>query len=168
MYEKAGIISKTEKEAYSNTFLVRKHIGEGQRQMDDTTFAKQWRLILDLSSMNGNISDYATEPQTITSILEEYKPHKLQTSIDSLRAFHQVNLSQRSKDILGFSGAGLNWIHDKLPKGGVNSVNVLQSILNMVFKDMGGDGKSFMVYIDDIIITSQTPEEMEARLRQFF
>ena len=79
--------------------------------------------------MNGNISDYATEPQTIAGILEEYKPQELQASVDILRAFYQVNLMEASKPITTFAGAGVNWVHNKLPMGGVNSINVLQSIL---------------------------------------
>ena len=90
VYEDAGVVSKTHKEAYSNAFLIKKpgHTAEHQDQMDDATFSKQWRLILDLSSVNGNISDYATEPQTIAGILEEYKPQELQASVDILRTFH--------------------------------------------------------------------------------
>ena len=52
--------------------------------------------------------------------------------------------------------------------GGVNSINVLQSILGSIFKDMGREGKSFMVYVDDIIIMARTLEEMERHLQEFF
>ena len=38
---------------------------------------------------------------------------------------------------------------------GVNSINVLQSILGFIFKDMGREGKSFMVYVDGTSITAR-------------
>jgi hypothetical protein len=94
LYEEAGVVEKTFGEAYSNTFLVKKpgHISKGQEKMDDITFAKQWRLILDLSTVNANISSYATKPSTVASVLEKYDPLELQCSVDILGAFHQVNL----------------------------------------------------------------------------
>ena len=43
VYEDAGVVSKTHKEAYSNAFLIKKpgHVAEHQEQMDDATFSKQ-------------------------------------------------------------------------------------------------------------------------------
>jgi hypothetical protein len=97
LYEEAGVVEKTSGEAFSNAFLVKKrgHISEGQEKMDDITFAKQWRLILDLSTVNTNISSYATEPSTVASVLEKYNLQELQCSVNILGAFHQVNLVTR-------------------------------------------------------------------------
>ena len=135
VYEDAGIVSKTHEEVYSNAFLIKKpcHVDKHQDQMDDATFSKQWRLILDLSSVNGNISDFTTEPQTITGILNEYKPQELQASVDILGAFQQVYLTEASKPITTIAGAGINWVHNKLSMGGVNSINVQEM-------DVNGDG----------------------------
>jgi hypothetical protein len=71
IYEKAGVVKMTSNEAYSNAFLVKKpvHIAENQEKMGDHTFAKQWRLILELSTVNVNILSYATEPATVASVL---------------------------------------------------------------------------------------------------
>jgi hypothetical protein len=52
--------------------------------------------------------------------------------------------------------------------GGVNSVNVLQFILNGCFKTLGrGLHPWFLTYVDDIILTSKSVDEMVERLRDF-
>jgi hypothetical protein len=53
------------------------HMAKDQEKMDDHTFAKQWRLILDLSVVNANISSYVTEPATVASVLERYDLQEL-------------------------------------------------------------------------------------------
>jgi hypothetical protein len=80
IYEKAGVVKMTSNEAYSKAFLVKKpgHILENLKKMDDHTFAKHWKLILDLSVVNANISSYAIEPATVASVLERYDPQELQ------------------------------------------------------------------------------------------
>jgi hypothetical protein len=100
----------TSNEAYSNTFLVKKpgHIAENQDKMDDHTFAKQWRLILDLSVVNANISSYASKLATVASVLEKYDPQELQCSGDILGAFRQVNL-KGDPDVLSFA-ASYPWV----------------------------------------------------------
>ena len=168
-YEEAGVVSRTPGEAYSNAFLVKKpgHVAEGQDKMTDNTFIKQWRLILDLSTVNAKISSYATEPTTVASVLEQYDPQDLQCSVDILGTFHQVRL-KGNPEVLNFQAAGHNYTHDKLPMGGVNSVNVLQAVLSSCFKELGkGVHPWFFTYVDDIILTSKTVEEMVDRLRQF-
>jgi hypothetical protein len=63
--------------------------------------------------------------------------------------------------VLSFAAGGQNFTHSKLPMGGVNSVNVLQSILNGCFKSLGkGLHPWFLTYVDDIILTSKTVDEM--------
>jgi hypothetical protein len=64
-----------------------------------------------------------------------------------LGAFHQVNLKGDS-DVLSFAAGAQNFTHSKLPMGGVNSVNVLQSILNGCFKSLGkGLHPWFLTYV---------------------
>jgi hypothetical protein len=169
LYEEAGMVEKTSGEAYLNAFLVKKpgHISEGQEKMDDITFAKQWRLILDLSTINANNSSYATKPSTVASVLEKYDPQELQCSVDIFGPFHRVNLKGKP-EALNFAAADQNYVHVRLPMGGVNSINVLQSILNGCFKTLGrGLYPWFLTYVDDIILTSKSVDEMVERLRDF-
>jgi hypothetical protein len=51
---------------------------------------------------------------------------------------------------------------------GVNSINVLQSILNGCFKTLGrGLHPWFLTYVDDIILTSKSVADMIERLHEF-
>jgi hypothetical protein len=130
-------------------------------------FAKQWRLILVLSKLNANISSYVTEPSTVASVLERYDPQELQCSVVILGAFHQVNLKGEPK-VLSFAAGGQNFAHSKLPMGNVNSVNILQSILNVCFKSLGkGLHPWFLTYVDDIILPTKTVDEILWRLTEF-
>ena len=54
IYEQAGVVSQTQNEAYSNAFLVKKpgYVPNNQEQMDDAIFSKQWRLFLDLFTVD--------------------------------------------------------------------------------------------------------------------
>jgi histidinol phosphatase-like PHP family hydrolase len=103
----------------------------------------------------------------VASVLEKYDPQELQCSVNILGAFHQVNLKRKS-EVLNFAAADQNYAHIKLPKGGVNSVNILQAVLNGCFKTLGRCLHPwFLAYMDDIILTSKSVQEMKERLEEF-
>lgn len=116
------------------------------------------RLCLDARNLNDlTVKDRYPLPH-IWRILQQIRATKYLTSIDLKDAFWQVNLDESSRHKTAFNVPGRGHYHFKrLPFGLCNSA---QTLCRALEKAVGNDLEpSVFVYIDDIIIVSDTFEQ---------
>lgn len=122
------------------------------------------RLCIDSRKLNKvtNKSKYALP--RIDSILSRLGKAKFISSIDLQDAFWQIPLNNESKPKTAFNipGRGM-WQFTVVPFGLTTSAQAMQRLMDSLFNDQGE-----FIYIDDIIIVSETFEEHISALKRVF
>jgi len=115
------------------------------------------RLVFDYSKLNAKtIPDKypIPDPAVILSILGKAK---IFSTLDLKSGFHQVNLDERDREKSAFSVNNGKYEFCRLPFGLKNAPSIFQRAIDDVLRDE--IGKSCHVYIDDIIIFSDSEEK---------
>ncbi|XP_068200632.1 uncharacterized protein [Palaemon carinicauda] len=84
--------------------------------------------------------------------------------IDLLRGYYQIPLTDRAKLISAFITPFGLFQYERLPFGLTNAPAIFQRLVNSVIQDLDGT----YVYIDDIVVTSDTLDEHIHRLTALF
>lgn len=116
-----------------------------------------WRLCLDARRLNQITKRDEYPFPNMVNILERLEHSKYFTIIDLKDAYHQVTLDNKCRDYTAFrTNKGL-YRYKTMPFGLLNSGATLCRLMNKVLKfDLQ---PRVFVYLDDVIITSQTLEE---------
>jgi len=87
------------------------------------------------------------------------------STLDLLSGYWQVEMDEESKDVTAFVAQGLkSYRFEVLPFGLCTAPNTFQALADRVFEGM--KWKSILIYLDDVIIFSKTPEEHLEKLRE--
>ena len=125
------------------------------------------RICIDFRKLNNQTVKFTYQIPKIDDNLEMLGKHRLWSSIDMTSSYWQVEVEEEHKKYTAFSvpGVGKYECH-KMPFGLCNAPSTFQSFMEKVLKDVLG--KICMVYLDDIIIFSDTFEEHVERLNIVF
>lgn len=117
----------------------------------------KWRLCLDARRLNQMTKRDEYPFPNMVNILERLEHSKYFSIIDLKDAYHQVTLDVKCRDYTAFrTNKGL-YRYKTMPFGLLNSGATLCRLMNKVLKfDLQ---PRVFVYLDDVIITSQTLEE---------
>lgn len=142
---KLGIIEPSKSPWSSPVCLVRKS--------DDS-----YRFCIDFRKLNAVTKKDSYPIPYISAILDKLRCAKFISSIDIKSAFWQVPLSERSREYTAFTVPGRNlYQFCRMPFGLTNAPATWQRIIDRV---LGSDLEyNVMVYLDDIIIISESFEE---------
>jgi len=99
----------------------------------------------------------------VDDLLDRLHGAKVFSSLDLLSGYHQVRLRPEDQPKTAFRTPLGLFEFKVLPFGLTNAVSVFSSVMNDVFKDM--IGRNVLIYLDDILVYSQTPEEHLVHLR---
>jgi hypothetical protein len=88
------------------------------------------------------------------------------TSLDMVGGYYQIPIKQEDIHKTTVKTPLGNFEFRVLPQGLTNSPAVFQATMNSVFKD--AIGKYVLVYLDDILVFSKTPEEHKIHLRELY
>ncbi|XP_068233540.1 uncharacterized protein [Palaemon carinicauda] len=122
------------------------------------------RLCTDFRQINNvTIKDSYPLPR-IDDILDAIGAAKYLSQIDLLRGYYQIPLTDRAKLISAFITPFGLFQYERLPFGLTNAPATFQCLVNSVIKDLDGT----YVYIDDIVVTSDTLDEHIHRLKALF
>lgn len=117
------------------------------------------RLCLDSRRLNSITKKSAYPLPSMSSILDSLGKAKFISSLDLKDGFWQIPLSEDSKEKTAFCAPGVGFFQFKvLPFGLHNAAQTMQRLMNILFKTEVFEGKVF-VYLDDIIIVTETFEE---------
>lgn len=142
------------------------------KKKEDEQGNREWRLVVDFKKLNE-----ATIPRNfpiplIDEIIDDLKGAKFFTTLDLHGAFHQILLHPDDRDYTAFSTGHFKYRWIRMPMGLTSSPHTWQSAINSIFHDMLG--KEVHIYLDDLLLSSETFDEhtklldrVFARLREF-
>ena len=99
-------------------------------------------------------------------LLETLQQGVIYSSLDLESGFHQINMSDHSKQYTAFMTRDGHFEWNKMPFGLINAPFTFQRIMNHIFKNLLW--KTVLVYMDDILIFSKDTESHKIHLKQVF
>ncbi|XP_036144981.1 uncharacterized protein LOC118646382 [Monomorium pharaonis] len=142
--EKEGIIKREATEYVNPLVVVVKKTGE-------------IRLCLDARELNKKMSNDHDQPPTIDEVFRRIGSRKYFTTLDVAKAFWQIPLNEQSAKYTGFLFDNQTYVFKRLPFG-LKTAGA--SFTRAIRKALGDKCDSFtIVYLDDILIASNTIEE---------
>lgn len=115
------------------------------------------RLCLDSMKLNTYLVADREGPERTDEIFQKFVGTKYFTSLDLSCRFLQVELDKDSRKYVAFTFGGKNYVFKRLPFGTNISTAMFVKAMNHIF---GPEFNSFLtIYVDNILITSQTPDE---------
>jgi hypothetical protein len=148
---KAGIIRRSVSPFSSPLMLVRK--GDAK---PDKPLIEQYRVVHDYRRLNDNTVKDSYPMRNLYELLDSVAQAKVWSVIDLSSGFWNQSLTERAKPYTAFGLPGQgHWEYTRSAQGLTNSPAAFQRLLDHILADISG----VFVYIDDVIICSQTHEE---------
>ncbi|XP_043461938.1 uncharacterized protein LOC122498320 [Leptopilina heterotoma] len=132
----------------------------------DASGKRKWRVVIDYRALNEKVIGDAYPLPNITAIFDKLGSARFFTVFDLASGFHQVETHPDDRHKTAFSSRNGHFEYERMPMGIKNAPPTFQRLLNNV---LGGmlDSEAF-VYLDDIIIYSDTLEEHDKRARRLY
>lgn len=127
---------------------------------------KRWRLVVDYRQINKKlVADKYPLPR-IDDILDQLGRAKYFSCLDLVSGFHQIELSEESRDITSFSTQQGSFRFKRLPYGIKVAPNSFQRMMSMAFSGLD-PGQAFL-YMDDLVVIGCSEKHMLTNLRSVF
>lgn len=120
------------------------------------------RMCVDFSKLNHHCVPYFYPLPLIDEIQESFAGNPYLLKLDMQFGFHQILVAPEDREKLAFSFDGVHWQFRKVPFGLSTIPGFFQAMMNNILA--GLVGKICLVYVDDIIITAKTVEQLAERL----
>ncbi|XP_051155718.1 uncharacterized protein LOC127278183 [Leptopilina boulardi] len=132
----------------------------------DASGKRKWRVVIDYRALNEKVIGDAFPLPNISGIFDKLGTARFFTVFDLASGFHQIETHPDDRHKTAFSSLNGHFEYKRMPMGIKNAPPTFQRLLNNV---LGGmlDSEAF-VYLDDIIIYSDTLEEHDRRARRLF
>jgi len=158
----AGIIEHSLSPYSSPIFLVPK----GQPQGTKNKIATEYRMVLDYRRVNEKTHKEAFPLPIIQNIYDSLAGNKYFSCLDAMSGFHQLKLSENSKEITSFSTSTGHYQFTRLPFGLTNAPQKFQKVMNKIMA-----GLTYRInccYLDDCVCFGKTFEEHLSALEKTF
>lgn len=154
---KDGLIQRSIAPYNSPTLLVPKKSTDGKAS---------WRLCIDYRSLNKSLIADSYPLPRMDEILDGLGQNQFFSTIDLAQGFHQIPLSDESKDFTTFSTSAGSFKWNVLPFGLKVSPSAFARMIHSAFAELIPN--VCFVYLDDIIILGKTEEEHLNNLQLVF
>ena len=146
----SGIIEESTSPYSSPLLLVPKANGE-------------YRPCIDFRRLNDStITEIFPLPSIKSLLYEVNRGTKILSSIDLQQGYFQVPLAEDCRHLTGFTTHEGHYHFCRTPMGLKNAPITFSRLMSMLLQDKMGDG--IFVYLDDILITSETVDEHKRKL----
>ena len=154
----AGVIRKSISPFSSPLMLVRKPNADCSKPL-----MEQYRVVNDFRRLNANTVKDSYPLQNIYQLIDEVANSRVASIIDLRSAFFNQELEEESRKYTSFAvpGRGL-FEYCRSPQGLINSSSTFQRLLDKLMEGL----KGVRVYVDDIVIFSDTYEQHLHALKQ--
>lgn len=153
-----GIIRQSQSPWSSPIWVVPKKL--------DSSGKQKWRICVDYRGCNQKTIDDRYPLPNINDILDRLGRCAYFTTIDLSSGFHQIEMDPGSIEKTAFSVENGHYEYLRMPFGLKNAPATFQRVMDNVLRDL--QGKTCLVYMDDIIIFSSSLEEHIKNLQQVF
>ena len=143
-WEREGIIRKSSSEFNFPLLAVPKKDGT-------------YRVCVDFRKLNEKTVPDRYPAACMQDLVTQIGGKKIYSSIDLLQGFLQVPMEENSKKYTAFSTPTGHWEFERMPFGLQGSPITFTRLVNTVFHGMLG--KSIFIYMDDLLIATNTIEE---------
>lgn len=154
---KNGQIEKSIAPYNSPILLVPKKSGSNQ---------PVWRLVTDYSCLNKKIVSDTYPLPRIDDILDQLGDNKFFSILDLSQGFHQIKITEDSRDCTTFSTPAGSFRWKVLPFGLKVSPSAFARMINAAFATL--PYRVCFIYLDDIIIVGRTHQEHLNNIQQVF
>ena len=120
------------------------------------------RMVLDYRALNKITIKNRYPLPNITDLLDRLQGAKVFTGIDLQSGYHQIRIAPEDVPKTAFVTPLGHYEYRVLPMGLTNAPATFQAVMNQVF---AGCQDFVLVYLDDILIFSRSPEEHQRHLR---
>lgn len=150
----SGVIRRSYSPWASNMVLVRKKDGS-------------LRICVDFRQLNKNtVKDSYALPR-IDEMLDTLAGSRYYTVLDMKSGYHQIEMEEEHKERTAFTAGSLGFFeYNRLPFGLSNSPATYQRFMEDILENLNHE--VCLVYLDDVIVFSETFEEHISRLTQVF
>jgi len=132
----------------------------------DASGKRKWRICVDFRKFNVvTVGDSFPIPN-IQDILDKLGRARYTSALDCASGYWQVPLAEEDRPKTAFSTPTCHYEYLRMPFGLKSAPSTFQRLMNNVL--MGLMGTRFFVYLDDVIIFRETPQEHHTRLREVF
>lgn len=157
----AGVIQKSTSPFCSPLMLVRKPNAE----VKGKSVVEQYRVVHDFRRLNANTVRDSYPLHNLYELIDNVAQAKIWSLIDLSSGFWNQVLDKSSRAYTAFGLPGLgHWEYTRSAQGLCNSSSAFQRLLDYIVRGLTG----VQVYIDDVILSSQTHAEHLAALQQVF
>ena len=119
------------------------------------------RICVDLREANRAVIRERFPIPRIQDLLRQLNSAKLFSTLDLRKAYWQVRLSEKSREITSFMAAGKVYQFKRLPFGLASAPEAYQRVMCIVCEGLAG----VLNYFDDVVVYGSTPEEHWKNLR---
>lgn len=131
-----------------------------------TTNDKKWRLVVDFRQLNKRICADKFPLPRIEEILDQLGRAKYFSTLDLKSGFHQIPLTEESKQYTALSSSSGHYEFNRLPFGLNISPNSFQRMMTIALS--GLPPETAFLYIDDIIVIGCSVNHHIVNLREVF
>ena len=125
-----------------------------------------WRFCVDYRALNNITVKNGHALPRIDDLLDKIQGAQYFSSMDLLQGFYQLPLVDSDKPKTAFKTSFGHYQFRVVSMGLSNSPSVFQRVMNQIFSKYLN--KSVLIYLDDILIFSKTPEDHLDKLRYVF
>ena len=151
-----GIIEKSSSPWNHRIFLIPKKTGE-------------LRAVLDFRPLNDLTIDVKYDIPSIEDLLSKIGNSQLFSNLDLSSAYHQIELTEESKDLCTFSaGKYGRWRYKKMPFGISGAPYTFQFLMDSIFTLLDEPPIHVLAYLDDLLIYSENEDQHFEHLERVF
>ena len=124
------------------------------------------RMCIDYRGLNKLTRKNSYPMPRVDDLLDQLRGARLFSAIDLMQGYYQIGIKPEDCEKTAFRTPQGLYEFKVLPFGLANAPAVFQTLMNKIFSQQ--IGKSVLVYLDDILVYSKTPEDHLTHLREVF
>jgi len=126
----------------------------------------KWRMCTDYTDLNKTCRKDAYPLPNIDRLVDGATGHQILSFLDAFSGYHQIPMDPRDKLKITFITEEANFYYEVMPFGLKNAGATYQRFMDNMFKGM--IGRNLEVYVDDLVVKSNSVEQHIKDLAEVF
>jgi len=126
----------------------------------------KWRMWVDYTDLNKACSKDSYPLSTIVQLVDRVAGHQILSFLDAYSGYNQIHMHPQDREKTTFRTDSNNFNYEVMSFGLKNAEATYQRLMDYVFHDM--IGRNIEVYVDDIVVKSDSCEQHVSDLKEVF